>query len=83
MSYACQICGKKTTYGRSQTHRRGVAGKRWKSRAPETKRLFKPNLQRKTLIINGVRKQMKICTKCLKRIRKFGSINKYKNIAAV
>jgi ribosomal protein L28 len=83
MSYVCQICGKKNVMGRSQKHRRGVAGKRWKFRAPETPRLFKVNLQTTTLKINGEAKKMRICTKCLKRIRKFGNIKDFKNIAVV
>ncbi|KKQ43189.1 MAG: LSU ribosomal protein L28P [Microgenomates group bacterium GW2011_GWC1_37_8] len=81
MSYLCQICGKQKSVGRSQKHKRGVAGKRWKYRAPVTPRLFKPNLQRVTLKINGDVKSMRICTKCLKRIKKFGSVHEYKNIA--
>ena len=83
MSYICQICGKGISVGRSQKHRRGVAGKRWKNRAPVTSRLFKPNLQRVTLRIGGERRQMKICTKCLKRIKKYGSIKNYSNIAVI
>jgi len=81
MAYICQICGKKTNVGRSQKHHRGVAGKRWRKRAQATARLFKPNLQRVTLKINSEVQKMRICTKCLKRIKKFGSIRDYKNIA--
>ena len=80
MAYVCEICGKKTVHGRSQRHKRGVAGRRWKKRAPATSRLFKPNLQKKTLVIDGTKKQVKICTKCLKRIKKDGSIRSYKSI---
>jgi len=69
--------------GRSQKHKRGVAGKRWKFRAQETPRLFKVNLQRVTLKINGEEKKMRICTKCLKRIKKYNSIRNYSNIAVV
>ena len=83
MAYRCEICGKKTVAGRSQQHKRGVAGKRWKKRAPSTLRLFKPNLQKKTLLISGEKKKMKICTKCLKRIKKYGSVREYRNIAVV
>jgi len=81
MSYICEICHKKTVHGRSQQHKRGVAGKRWKKRAQVTPRLFKPNLQRVTLKINSDVKQMRICTKCLKRIKKYKAIKDYKNIA--
>lgn len=80
MSYACEICEKKSQRGRSQQHLRGVAGKRWKKRAQSTIRTFRPNLQRKTLTIKGETKQMRICTKCLKAIKKFGKVKGYKNV---
>jgi ribosomal protein L28 len=69
--------------GRSQKHKRGVAGKRWKYRAQVTPRLFKINLQKKTVLINGESKQMRLCTKCIKRIKKYGKIGDYKNISFV
>lgn len=80
MAYVCEICGKSTSAGSSQRHRRGVAGKRWRDRAQKTKRKFKPNLHKKTLVINGEEKKMVVCAKCIKRIKKFGSIKDYKNI---
>jgi large subunit ribosomal protein L28 len=81
MGYVCNICGKSTSTGRSQQHKRGVAGKRWKKRAQSTPRLFKPNLQKKTVVIQGDKKQMLICASCIKRIKKYGSVKTYKNIA--
>jgi ribosomal protein L28 len=81
MAYVCEICGKKSVVGRSQQHRRGVAGKRWRKRAQVTPRVFKPNLQKATLKIEGETKQMRICAKCLKRIKKFGGVENYSNIA--
>jgi len=56
--------------GRSHTHHRGVAGGRWKKRAPKTAKAFAPNLQRVKIMISGVEKQVKLCTKCIKRIKK-------------
>lgn len=66
--------------GRSQTHKRGVAGKRWKKRAQVTPRLFRINLQRRAVIVAGERMQMRLCAKCIKRIKKYKAIKKYKNI---
>jgi ribosomal protein L28 len=83
MSYICEICGKKNVMGRSQKHHRGVAGKRWRKRAPETSKLFKVNLQRVTLKIGGEEKKMRICTKCLKKIKKDGKIKSYSSISVV
>jgi large subunit ribosomal protein L28 len=76
----CDICGKGKSVGSSRTHKRGVAGKRWKHRVTPTPRLFKPNLQKRTVMINGEKKQMKLCGKCIKRIKNFKSIGEYKSI---
>lgn len=66
----CYHCGKGVLYGRSHTHHRGVAGGRWKKRAPKTQRIFRPNLQRMSIIEEGKEVRVKLCTKCLKRIKK-------------
>ncbi len=81
MAYICEICNKKTVVGRSQKHKRGVAGKRWKKRVKATPRLFRPNLQNVTLKINEKIEKKRICTKCLKAIKKFGKVKKYKKIS--
>jgi large subunit ribosomal protein L28 len=81
MAIVCEICGKEKTVGSSQKHRRGVAGKRWKKKVPRTPRTFKPNLQKKTVIIGEDKKQMTLCAKCIKRIKKYGSIKSYSKIA--
>lgn len=83
MVYKCEICGKSVSVGRSQKHRRGVAGKRWKNRVQSTRRVFRPNLQKKTLIIAGEKKKMRICTKCLKKIKKDGAVRDYLNIGVL
>lgn len=66
----CYHCEKGILYGRSHTHHRGVAGGRWKKRAPKTQRIFEPNLQPIDIIENGKIKHVRLCTKCLKRIKK-------------
>lgn len=70
MASICYLCEKKTVYGRSQKHKRGIAGKRWKKRAQTTPRLFKPNLQAVTIMENGRAKKVILCTKCIKRRKK-------------
>lgn len=57
-------------HGRSHTHKRGVAGGRWKKRAPKTQRLFRPNLQRVMIVEGGGEKRVSLCMKCLKRVKK-------------
>lgn len=66
----CYHCGKGIIFGRSHTHHRGVAGGRWKKRAPKTARIFVPNLQHVEIIEKGQIKRISLCTKCLKRVKK-------------
>lgn len=66
----CHHCNKGVLFGRSHTHHRGVAGGRWRKRAPKTQRIFAPNLQRVAIIEDGETIRVKLCTKCLKRIKK-------------
>lgn len=70
MTFGCYHCGKGLLYGRSHTHHRGVAGGRWKKRAPKTQRIFKANLVRLSIIEKGKALRVRLCAKCLKRIRK-------------
>jgi large subunit ribosomal protein L28 len=83
MALACEICGKTKVVGKSQKHRRGVAGKRWKKAVTATPRLFKPNLQKATVVVGGKKQQMRLCTKCIKRIKKYGAIKDYSKIAVL
>lgn len=79
MSYICQNCHKSIVAGRTQRHHRGVAGKRWRNRAPMTTRVFKPNLQNATVWINGVSQKLRLCTNCIKKFKKEGKIKTYKS----
>lgn len=76
MAYMCDNCGKEKVVGRQSSHGRGVAGKRWKKRAQKTPRVFKPNLQKIAVIVNGKLTQMRLCTSCISRFRKEGKIKK-------
>jgi len=66
----CYHCGKGVMHGRSHTHHRGVAGGRWKKRAPKTAKLFRPNLQPTVILHLGKEVRVKLCTKCIKRVKK-------------
>lgn len=66
----CYNCGKGVLMGRTHTHHRGVAGGRWKKRAPKVQRVFSPNLQVVDIMVEGHEKRVKLCTKCLKRVKK-------------
>lgn len=70
MSNVCYHCEKGAMYGRTHTHRKGVAGGRWRKRAQKVARIFKPNLQPMTILEMEVKKSVKLCTSCIKRIQK-------------
>jgi large subunit ribosomal protein L28 len=71
MANVCEICGKRTIAGRSYATR-GLA-RRKKGAGVKitgiTKRSFKPNIIKKTIVVNGSIKKVKICTSCLRNGR--------------
>ena len=56
MSKVCDICGKHAVAGRSISHSHRTVN-----------RTFKPNIQRVHVVMDGQRKQMNVCTRCLKK----------------
>lgn len=65
MSRRCDICGKGTVTGNSVSH----SNKR-------TKRIWKPNLHKVKRVINGKVIRLTVCSKCLKKIDQFISLQK-------
>ena len=60
----CDNCGKGIMYGHNVSHAKN-----------RTRKIFKPNLHTARLVVNGVQKTMRLCTKCqrlLKGISKKG-----------
>ena len=55
MSKVCEICGKKPMVGNNVSHAHNV-----------TKRRFNPNLQNVRALMDGKKKKMVVCTKCIK-----------------
>jgi large subunit ribosomal protein L28 len=56
----CQLCGKKPMFGNNVSHAHNL-----------TRRMWKPNIQKATLTLDGgVSVQMKLCTKCLRTVSK-------------
>jgi large subunit ribosomal protein L28 len=55
----CESCGKTTTFGHNRS---------FSQRA--TNRVFRPNLQRVTVFVNGRRVRKVLCTKCIRTIVK-------------
>jgi large subunit ribosomal protein L28 len=61
MALMCEICGKKPSYGNVISHAHNVRRRRWN-----------PNLRRVKAVVNGVRKQVRVCTSCIRsgRVKK-------------
>jgi large subunit ribosomal protein L28 len=55
MALACDICGKKPLYGNTISHAHNVTRRRWN-----------PNLRRVRAVVKGVRKQVRVCTACIR-----------------
>jgi large subunit ribosomal protein L28 len=55
MSKVCAVCGKSPQAGRNVSHSHRV-----------TNRVFRPNVQKVTVKIDGKVKKVNVCTKCLK-----------------
>src|SRR3989344_5475589 len=69
MAMKCDMCGKGRMVGKQHKHHPGVAGGRWKRRAPKTQKIFKPNLHSSRILVGTTYQRMKLCTKCLRRAR--------------
>jgi ribosomal protein L28 len=39
---------------------------RWQRKAPRTNRVFKANVQKKSLLIDGRKVKLNVCTRCLR-----------------
>ncbi len=74
MSYRCFYCHKGNWLGKRSQHHKGVAGGTWKHRAQKTPKLFKANLHKVKLLIEGTIKRVKLCTDCISKLRKDGKL---------
>lgn len=70
MAFRCDKCRKGKVYTSSQKHKKGVAGGKWKHRAPRTLKVNLPNLHHFKGMLDGVMGKWKLCTKCLRRAKK-------------
>jgi len=55
----CFNCGKGVMYGHNVSHAKN-----------RTRKIFKPNLHSAKIMVGGVNKRVKLCTKCLRSLRK-------------
>jgi large subunit ribosomal protein L28 len=55
MAMKCKICGKGPSFGNVISHANNTRRRRWN-----------PNLQRVRAVVDGVRKQIRVCTSCIR-----------------
>lgn len=63
MASQCDICGRGTVFGRNIRHRHSG---RWERKAPRTNRVFRANVHKRVVYVDGERRRMSICTRCLR-----------------
>lgn len=63
MAARCEVCGKGTAFGRNIRHKHSG---RWQRKAPRTNRVYRPNLHRQVLWIDGQKVKVNLCTRCLR-----------------
>ncbi len=56
MSKVCEICGKHPVAGRSISHS-----------VRTVNRKFRPNIQRVSVVVDGHKRKLNVCTRCLKK----------------
>ncbi|MCK5540471.1 MAG: 50S ribosomal protein L28 [Deltaproteobacteria bacterium] len=55
MARVCDICGKKPLVGNNVSHANN-----------KTKKVSRPNLQEVHTVVNGQRRKVKVCTRCIR-----------------
>lgn len=71
MSYKCDITGKGKQFGNNRSHSLRATPKAWK-----------PNLQTKTLVIDGQKVRLKLAASTIRTLRKYESQLSSKELAA-
>ena len=62
-SGTCDVCTKTVAFGRNIRHQHSG---RWERKAPRTNRMFKANVQIKTLTVGTVTRRFHVCTRCIR-----------------
>lgn len=55
MAKVCDICGKKPLVGNNVSHANN-----------KTKKVWQPNLQNVNAVVNGQKRKIKVCTRCIR-----------------
>ncbi len=64
MAMKCINCGKGVQYGHNVSHAKN-----------RTRKIFKPNLHSTRVVVGSVKKTVKLCTKCLRTVKKIEKMN--------
>ncbi len=59
MAFKCDNCGKSRSMGHRVSHAKN-----------RTNHAFKPNIQKKRIMVDGVSMRFKLCTTCIKTLKK-------------
>lgn len=70
MKTSCELCNKGTMWGRRIRYK--ASQSKWALRAQKRNRAFRPNVQHHFVVVNGVRRRMYVCTRCLRTLQKTG-----------
>ncbi|MDP2632393.1 MAG: L28 family ribosomal protein [Candidatus Curtissbacteria bacterium] len=62
----CQVCDKGSMIQQSGAHQYGGG---WAMRATKKRAVWMPNLHSAKVTYKGVRRTMRLCTKCLRRVK--------------
>jgi large subunit ribosomal protein L28 len=57
--HRCEICGKGVSFGHNVSHSKRRTPRRWL-----------PNVQKTSIVINGVVRRVQACTRCIRTARK-------------
>lgn len=60
----CNVCGKGPQFGHNRSHALNA-----------TRKISQPNVFKKSLMIDGERKRMNVCTRCIRTLEKRGKLN--------
>lgn len=55
----CAVCGKSVQFGNNVSHSKRA-----------TKRVWRPNLQKASIMLEGEKVKARVCTKCLKKVER-------------
>ena len=63
MAGKCDLCDKRTAFGRNIRHKHSG---RWERKAPRTNRQFLPNVHSRRMLVGGHMQRVNVCTRCMR-----------------